>query len=200
MIQPHTDYTGEVFQGLALTQAQLLSSTFNECLFENCNFTEAKIQNCRFVNCQFKNCDLSLAQITDSAFLGIRFENSKIIGINWAQAHWPERKLWGPLEFKKCALNHCTFLNVDLASAKIKRCQAVNVDFRGAKLPQADFAFTDLTDSLFQKTDLTGTDFRYARNYQIDPSQNQIRGAKFSLPEAMSLLYSMDIELIEDEY
>jgi len=40
-------------------------------------------------------------------------------------------------------------------------------------------------------------DLRFARNYQIDPSQNKVHKARFSLPEAMSLLYSMDIDLDE---
>lgn len=85
----------------------------------------------------------------------------------------------------------------NLGAVKFRRCEAINVDFREAKLPLADFAFTNLQDSLFQSTDLTAADFRYARNYQIDPSQNKIQNARFSLPEAMALLYSMDIEIID---
>lgn len=38
-----------------------------------------------------------------------------------------------------------------------------------------------------------------ARNYAIDPTQNTLKKAKFSLPEAMSLLRSLDIELIDSE-
>ena len=34
-------------------------------------------------------------------------------------------------------------------------------------------------------------------NYRIDPSQNAVKKAKFSLPEAMSLLYGLDIVLVE---
>lgn len=79
----------------------------------------------------------------------------------------------------------------------MERCEAINVDFREANLSQADFAFTDLKDSLFQSTNLTGADLHNTVNYQIDPSQNNIQNARFSLPEAMALLYSMDIQIVD---
>ena len=75
-------------------------------------------------------------------------------------------------------------------------CSAVEVDFREADLSRADFSGTDLSNSLFSKTDLSGADFSQARNYHLDPGQNKLKGAKFSLPEAMSLLYAMEIDLV----
>ena len=197
MIQSGYDYTEQTFKDLNLSHALLKSNSFNECRFERCIFEEAHFRNCRFVNCLFKNCDLSLVQIPNCSFSGARFENSKVIGINWAQAHWSDKALWDPIEFKKCSLSHSTFLGVDLNGIKMLRCEAINVDFRETDLTQADFSFTDLRDSLFLNANLSRADFRYARNYTIDPSQNTLKGAKFSLPEAMSLLYSMNIEIIE---
>jgi hypothetical protein len=40
---------------------------------------------------------------------------------------------------------------------------------------------------------------RLARNYHINPETNTLSDARFSLPEAMSLLYAMDIRLDQDE-
>jgi hypothetical protein len=42
---------------------------------------------------------------------------------------------------------------------------------------------------------LSDADLSQARNYMVDPSKNILKKAKFSLPEAMSLLYCMDIVL-----
>jgi fluoroquinolone resistance protein len=42
---------------------------------------------------------------------------------------------------------------------------------------------------------LSGADLSQARNYMIDPGLNELKKAKFSLPEAMALLYNMDITL-----
>ncbi len=86
---------------------------------------------------------------------------------------------------------------MNLSCIQIRDCVAVNVDFRETDLSQADFAGTDLSDSLFLTTDLTEADLSSAYNYQIDARQNTIKKAKFSLPEAMSLLYNLDIELLD---
>jgi len=197
MIQPGYDYTEQTFKDLDLSQAVLKSNSFHECKFERCYFIEAHFQNCRFVNCIFKNCDLSLVQIPNCSFSGARFENSKVIGINWTQAYWSDKTLWDPIEFRKCSLSHSTFLGAALNGIKMRHCEAINVDFRETNLTQADFSSTDLKDSLFLSTNLSGADLRGARNYTIDPGQNTLKGSKFSLPEAMSLLYSMDIEIID---
>jgi fluoroquinolone resistance protein len=197
MILTETSYAEQTFKDLEMAKAHLKGTTFQECTFEHCTFAEAVFQNCRFTGCVFKNSDLSLAQVPNTTFARTRFESTKLIGINWAQALWPDISIGNPLEFKKCALSHATFLGIDLGAIKLQRCEVINVDFREANLSQADFAFSDLQDSLFQATNLSGADLRYARNYQIDPSHNNIHKAKFSMPEAMALLYSMDIEIIE---
>ena len=56
-----------------------------------------------------------------------------------------------------------------------------------------------MDNSILVDTDLSRANLSKARNYQIDASQNVLKGARFSLPEAMSLLYSMDIILDGEE-
>jgi uncharacterized protein YjbI with pentapeptide repeats len=85
-----------------------------------------------------------------------------------------------------------------MREVQFRECVAKNVDFRETNLSQAIFSGTDLSESLFSNTDLSGADLSLARNYIIDPIQNNVKQARFSLPEAMSLLYSMDIILDED--
>jgi uncharacterized protein YjbI with pentapeptide repeats len=72
---------------------------------------------------------------------------------------------------------------------------AREVDFREADLTDGDFSGTDLSGIIFMNTVLDGADFRRASNYNISPMENSISKAVFSLPEAISLLYSMDIQL-----
>ena len=181
-----------------LHKAQILSSEFYDCVFRECNFVESILNKCRFVNSSFKSCDLSLIQVLESSFSVTRFEDSKVMGVNWAQADWPTSGLGKPLEFLRSVISHSTFIGLSLKDLKIKDCVAIDVDFREADLSQADFAGTDLSKSLFKDTNLTEADLSQARNYDIDPGQNILQGAKFSLPEAMSLLYSMEIILIDE--
>jgi fluoroquinolone resistance protein len=193
-----TYYTDQVFKEIHLEQAFLVSNEFHDCTFHRCSFVETTFRSCRFVNCVFQHCDLSLVQVPDCSFAATRFESSKVIGVNWTKAHWPATRLWDPICFSKCAISHSTFIGLHLRRIQIQDCVAVDVDFRETDLSQADFAGTNLCDSLFLATDLTEADLSQARNYRIDPSQNTVRKAKFSLPEAMSLLYGLDIVLVEE--
>ena len=198
MICTGAHYTDQVFKEIHLEQAHLVSNEFHDCTFGRCSFVETIFQGCRFVNCVFQHCDLSLVQMPDCSFAATRFESSRVIGVNWAKAHWPATRLGDSIGFFKCAINHSTFIGLNLRRIQIQECVAVDVDFREADLSQANFAGTDLSDSLFLATNLTQADLSRARNYQIDLSQNVVKKAKFSLPEAMSLLYSLDIVLVEE--
>jgi uncharacterized protein YjbI with pentapeptide repeats len=120
------------------------------------------------------------------------------MGVNWAQADWAAAGLGKPLEFLRSVISHSTFIGLSLNDLQIKDCVAIDVDFREADLSQADFTGTDLSKSLFKDTNLTEADLSQARNYLIDPGQNVLKGARFSMPEAIALLYSMDIELIDE--
>jgi uncharacterized protein YjbI with pentapeptide repeats len=198
-ISSNTEYSDQVFKNVHLQSEQILSSEFYDCVFSNSSFAESVFQKCRFVNCAFQGCDLSLAKVPESIFSTTRFEDSKIIGVNWAQANWPGSGLGKPICIIKSAINHCTFIGLNLKGIQIIDCIATDVDFREADLSRADFSGTDLSKSIFSNTNLTEADLSQARNYQIDPGQNILKGTRFSLPEAMSLLYSMDIILVENE-
>ena len=198
-ISSNTEYSDLVFNNVRLQSEQILSSEFFDCVFSDCSFAESIFQKCRFVNCAFQGCDLSLTQVPESIFSNARFEDSKIIGVNWAQADWPGSGLGKPICIIKSAISHCTFIGLNLNGVHIIDCIAADVDFREADLSRADFSGTDLSESIFSNTNLSEADLSQARNYQIDPGQNELKGARFSLPEAMSLLYSMDIILVENE-
>jgi len=142
-------------------------------------------------------CNLSLADISGSAFPETRFEQSKLLGINWAVADWSSAGFAKLDGFFDCVLNHGIFIGLDLKGIQIKNCTVHEADFRGANLTQAVFSGTDLAKSLFHETNLSKADLSKARNYAINPENNTIKKAKFALPEAMSLLYQMDIVLKE---
>jgi uncharacterized protein YjbI with pentapeptide repeats len=125
------------------------------------------------------------------------FEDTKIIGVDWTEAAWPKGKFLDPITFSKCVINHSTFIGLSLPEIRIIECIAHEVDFREADLSQADYAHTDLAGSLFINTNLSQADFTHARNYTINAGLNTLKKTKFSLPEAMSLLHSLDIVLTD---
>jgi uncharacterized protein YjbI with pentapeptide repeats len=189
------EYFDHVFNKLHLESSEILNGVFTDCIFDKCSFVASVFNNCRFTNCTFKECDLSLIQISGSSFPSTNFEQSKIIGVDWTRADWSSSGFSSFKGFCDCIISHSTFIGLDLKGIQINNCVANDVDFRDANLSKVDFTGTDLARCIFGNTNLSAADLSQARNYDIDPGNNHIKGAKFSLPEAMALLYSMDIIL-----
>ncbi|MEA3439088.1 MAG: pentapeptide repeat-containing protein [Chloroflexota bacterium] len=196
-VESRNQYSDQIFNGVKLDHSNLNASEFSDCTFNNCSLVEVLFIDCRFVNCRFQDCDLSLVQFQGTILYGVKFEVSKLIGIDWTLGEWSALGFRDSVEFHKCSINHSTFIGLELNEVMIRDCSALDVDFREADLTQANFSGTDLSGSLFINTNLTGADLSRARNYHIKPEENVLIGAKFSLPEAMSLLYNMDIVLAD---
>ena len=128
---------------------------------------------------------------------GITFTDCKVIGVNWTRASWPRLILAPPLTFRKCVLDDSSFFGLSLEEIVIEECKARDVDFREANLRGVNFSYSDVAHSLFGRTNLTGADFTEATGYAIDIFANEIKHAKFSRHEAIRLLDSLDIELID---
>jgi uncharacterized protein YjbI with pentapeptide repeats len=79
----------------------------------------------------------------------------------------------------------------------LTRCTARDVDFAEANLTGANCSHTDFAESRFFHTNMTDADFRHATNYAIPANLNTLKKTKFSMPEALTLLYSLDIILSE---
>jgi len=193
------EYYDQIFDDVQLAKDETLTGRFSDCTFINCTFESAIVRNCRFSGCRFLECNLSLAQIPGSSFPGTRFEKSKLIGVDWTQGNWSQSEFSNLAGFFDCVLSHSTFIGIRLKGIQIKKCIANEVDFREADLSKVNFGGTDLDKSIFGSTNLSEADLSSARNYPIDPGNNLLKGAKFALPEAMALLYSMDIILKEQD-
>ncbi|MBN2554351.1 MAG: pentapeptide repeat-containing protein [Anaerolineales bacterium] len=182
---------------ISLRGEHIFGASFDACEFIKVDFREAMLSNCVFHNCTFRECDLSMVSLDNSRFTGAAFIKSKLVGINWTTANW-SGGMRLPLSYCGCTLNHATYFGLNLEKWRWIDCEAVDVDFREALLREADFGGTDLRDSLFMHTQMQGADLSRARNYHIAASDNNILGAKFSLPEAMSLLEALGIVLVDD--
>lgn len=190
-----SEYYDEKFQEIAYTEQELESVRFYDCTFTGCTFTGTAFRECKFSGCTFVDCDLNGIRVTDSHFSQVRFERCRLVGINWTEADWPRLRIPGLLTFEESVLNHATFIGLELPECAMRTCMAKDVDFREAVLARSDLTGTDFSESVFDDTDLTGADLSHAANYRIDPMRNRIAKAKFMLPEALSLLYCMDIRI-----
>lgn len=197
LVNVERSHEGTTFKSLTLQGSEVIGVDFYDCVFQDCAFVEVTFKDCKFVDCLFSGCDLSLARVDDSAFTNVRFESSKVIGIDWTRAYWPRIGGLQMLSFADCALNFSTFIQLDLKGIEITDCMARDVDFTEARLIRANLSGTDFSESRFLETDLTEADFTRATNYAVDAGRNRLKRTRFSLPEAISLLRSLDIILVD---
>lgn len=192
-----TLYEGLTFSELDFSEGAVHSSTFEMCEFEYCDFTEAEFENCNYRECFFKSSNLSLVKLLDTRFVETGFESCKVTGVNWGLLNWAGTALSSPMSFESCDVSFSVFNSLNLPGLIMRNCKAHDVDFESCDLTGGNFAKTDLANTRFNSTKLNGCDFREAINYYINPNENSVAGANFSVPEVLNLLSSFGIRVDE---
>lgn len=185
------DYYDQSFENVNYSHNKIEQKIFEECIFVSCNFNETTFNGCKFRYCQFINCNLSLIIVKSCHFLDVSFTDCKIIGVNWTNSD----SFWPPITFLKCNISQSNFLGLKLKAISLSECVARDVDFRDCDLSKSILTSTDFKNSLFGNTNLIKVDFTNSINYTINLLENKIAGAKFSFPEAISLLHGLGIEI-----
>ncbi len=193
--EPNSEFDDQRFAGLDLENGRIQTIEFYDCHFVDCNFREAEIAECKFHDCTFQRCDLSLVNWADSSFQGCNFQDSKLIGVDWTFVAWNKFIKEAPVRFEACVLDYGTFMGLELLRLTAVSCSIKDVDFSGANLTEANFKGSTFTKSQFRNTTLTKANFQQAKEYTIDIRSNDVSKAKFSMPEAVALLHSLDIVL-----
>ena len=161
---------------------------FEDCTFDHCQLQGRDLRGAKFIDCTCDTCDLAVANVVDCTFLRTRFVGCRLSGINWSLARTLES-----VTFDGCQLNDGSFLGLRLDGCEFVRCVARATSFRDAVLPKAKFCESDLSKAEFVNCDLRGADFRGALNYVLSPADNRLEKARFSLPEAITLLTGLGI-------
>lgn len=182
------DYWEEEF--VEYSDKKLDSIYFDNCTFYKCDFSKSYMQNCKFTECTFINCDLSLSIFKASTFNDVSFVKSKLIGISWSSCDEPF-----DVSFDTCNLSQNSFHLLDLRQIKFINSLIKDTGFEECNLENSVFDNCNLEQTVFIKNNLKKSNFGTSKNYLIDPSENDIKNAYFSLPEALSFLSLLPIKL-----
>jgi len=156
------------------------------------NYTAHDLAAADLENVLFETCSFVATNLTDTRFSSVAFEGCKLVGVDFRKCRaFPSVDV----TFVDCVFDGCNFSDLTLRKQKFVSCDIRRCVFLRTDLADADFSHSDLDESIFHECDLRRADFSRARNYLVDPNGNKIAGAKFSLPEAVSLLRGFDIEL-----
>ena len=89
---------------------------------------------------------------------------------------------------EQCEFRYNEFSGMALKQFDFSKCTFGDCVFDDCKLAGADFRSVALSSTAFSRCDLQKADFREATGYRIDPSDNQMKGARFSFPDVIALL------------
>jgi uncharacterized protein YjbI with pentapeptide repeats len=191
------DYDGEEFSALVADAVAVQDVRFTGCRFDKSSLVETVFRSCVFDDCSFTDCNLSLIDVVNSRFSGTGFERCKLTGVNWSEADWSAMSVVEPLRFSSCILDLSVFMGLTLDGVVFGDCSLREVDFSDARLCGSDFSGSDLGGARFSRTDLRRARLESAHGYGISTADNTVRGMRVSLPEAVSLLSSIGVELVE---
>lgn len=182
------DYWEEEFE--QYTDKNLEDIEFDNCTFAKCDFSKAVFYNCKFIECTFTDCDLSLIELKNCVFNDVTFKKSRLIGLSWSSCSESFDVI-----FDGCNLSQNSFHLLDLRQMKFLNSEIKDTGFEECNLEKALFDNCNLEQSVFIKNSLKKANFESSKNYLIDPAYNDIKGAYFSLPEALSFLSLLPIKI-----
>jgi len=194
-----TVFEDAIFRGLQHGTTKIAFKEFVDVKFVKCSFQDSAFVDCKFINCTFNNCNLTMLGVDRSQFSNVVFEECQAVGINWTKASWDKKGFFRSIHFHGCTLNYSSFFGLKLPKMKMTDCVAHEVDFGQADVTDGIFTGTDFGGSIFMQTTLTSANFVGASNYHIAPLHNVLKKAKFSLPEALSLLHGLEITLVDSD-
>lgn len=190
-----TYYEEQLIKDKKLQNITMEHCKFTDCTFENCLFEDCKIINCVFVNCNFYNCNLISLASKHSEVKNAVFKKCNLIGVHWYELLPAGKYAHSITTLKDCYLKYNTFSEMTFRK----------FDFTSNIIQESMFEECDLQESNFQdcrleateiyKCDIRKADFRGAAGYVIDISSNKMKQAKFSYPEVISLLNSLEIKI-----
>ena len=144
-----------------------------------------------FVECEFTSCNLSMVKIVKTVFRDARFRGCKMLGLRFDTCN----EFGMTFGFENCTLDHSTFFETKIRKTVFKDSHLFEVDFSKADLSGSAFKNCDLSGATFDNTILDKSDFRTSYNFTIDPENNRIKKARFSLIGVPGLLAKYDIEI-----
>jgi fluoroquinolone resistance protein len=186
-----TLHQNKTFENIDYSEQKINNSEFFKCEFINCNFSKSDLSYNDFMECSFKNCNFSLAVLQNTGLKDIIFVGCKMMGLDFTVCN----NFLFSMSFQDCILDYSTFLQKKMKKTNFIDCSLQDADFSNADLTMALFKNCDLMSTVFAGTILEKADFRSAKNFSLDPSENKMKQAKFSHLQLAGLLEKFDLAI-----
>ncbi|WP_159635956.1 pentapeptide repeat-containing protein [Erysipelothrix anatis] len=176
------------FTDIEMCDESLDDQRYIDCTFENCKFENIELQNTTLLNCTFKKCTIINPTSNFGEVNNASFENCNLIGVSWGMFTGPSKHRRVLNAITNTFMKYNSFINLSLKKQSFVSNSFQGSSFELCELSEASFKACSLDATTFTNCDLKKADFRDARYYVIDITSNQLKGSKFSFPEALTLL------------
>jgi len=181
----------QVFEKKDYTAQDLEKGIYELCTFKNCDFSNSDLSKIQFIECEFYDCNLSSTNLFETGFQNVLFHGCKLMGLHFEKCS----EFAFSIKVRHSQLNHSSFYQLKLPNTVFNSSKLEAVDFTECDLSHSIFTNCDLLDAIFDHTILEKADFKDAYNFIIDPENNRMKGAKFSLKTVKGLLSKYNISI-----
>lgn len=191
----YQEHEGELFSSITQKGVRIEDRSFTDCEFVDCVFEDLQLVNITFLDCAFSNCQFNQVSGFGSRMRSSKFTDCTLKTITWSQ--WASgSSFYDPFTLlQNCKLRYVQFTEMNLNRFHFSGCEIADSLFGDCKLASADFRGCNLERTEFFRCDIEKADFRDALGYQVDIMNCKLKGAKFSVPEAINLLGGLGIKL-----
>jgi uncharacterized protein YjbI with pentapeptide repeats len=161
--------------------ADVGSSRFAECAFENVQFDELRMRRTRQTDVWWRGSRMLSTDLAESEWLDVTVLSSALAGIEAFNSKLRR------VVFQRCKLDAVNFRGAELHEVVFEDCILRDVDFSAAKLMDVKFPGTALRGNKFAKSKLTRVDFRDATVVEVVDGYQNLRGAVIDSGQAVEL-------------
>ena len=188
-------YEGETFRGLSLSGEAVENLSFRECEFVDSVFSGVTVRNSSFRSCRFTRCRIELPHGFSTSMQNLEIDGCFLSGVQWFEFSSGNRYVPLFASLTDTTMRYAVFSEMKLRGFSFAGLRITDSTFADCDLAETSFRDMDLTGTEFYRCDLTEADFRDAVGYRIDVLNSKVRGARFSLPDAVGLLSGLGVRI-----
>lgn len=168
-----------------------IGQEFEQCLFKKLDLSRIAFTDTSFINCHFEDCNLTKAELKNTKLYDVSFLNCKLAHVDFGLCN----AFGFHVDFQECQLDYTVFLNRKLKKAHFIDCSMKEAHFVKCELTGTEFKQCNLELARFEDNNLTQVDFSSSYNLELDPDDNKVKKARFSLHNLPGLLTKYDLKI-----
>ena len=186
------DFYDQHFDTVEALPDQLHNQEFEQCTFKKLDFSKRLLSGTNFINCRFEGCNLTAAELKNTTLHDVVFLNGKLTHLDFGQCN----AFGFRVTFRECQLDYTVFLNRNLKKTTFVDCLLREAHFLRCDLTGSTFTNCDLELAKFAECNLSQVNFSTSYNIRIDPDDNILKKARFSLYNLPGLLTKYAIVVV----